>query len=213
MCYALRSVPRKGMPHVPEILAAGRATVVVRQSRFHAYAEPAPELEAALARRRALAQEHPGADHVVMAARIAPGVARALDDGEPSGTAGRPLFTLLERAGLVRSALYVVRYFGGTKLGRGGLVRAYQAAAQEALAKAAVGEPAALVRRTLAYPPHLDGAVRAVLARTGAVSLAVAYGAVVEQTVALAAAAVPKLEAALAGRPVRLGEASGGEER
>jgi len=63
---------------------------------------------------------------------------RFSDDGEPSGTAGRPILQAIETKDLTNIALVVSRYFGGTKLGTGGLIRAYNSAALEALNKAKI---------------------------------------------------------------------------
>ncbi len=77
------------------------------------------------------------------------------DDGEPSGTAGRAVLGAIERRGLSDLIVVVVRYFGGTKLGVGGLARAYAAAAEAALGR---GAGATRYARTLALrgrqPPH-----------------------------------------------------------
>ncbi|MDA3957430.1 YigZ family protein [Oceanispirochaeta sp.] len=82
-----------------------------------------------------LRQEHPGSSHVVWSYVL--GDAGTLyglsDDGEPHGTAGRPVLEVLKGSGLTFITLFVIRYFGGTKLGTGGLVSAYTRAAQEVL--------------------------------------------------------------------------------
>ncbi|HIW20640.1 MAG TPA: YigZ family protein [Candidatus Dorea intestinavium] len=62
-----------------------------------------------------------------------PGIKRFSDDGEPQGTAGKPILDVLEGAGIVNALLIVTRYFGGTLLGTGGLIRAYTGAAKEGL--------------------------------------------------------------------------------
>ncbi len=74
------------------------------------------------------------ATHHVFAARLASGESRSDDDGEPAGTAGRPILSALESADLVNVVLVVTRYFRGTKLGTGELARAYGDAARAALA-------------------------------------------------------------------------------
>ena len=82
----------------------------------------------------AIADEFADASHHCWAWRIAtPSIDRASDDGEPSGSAGRPILARLAGRNLVDTAAIVTRYFGGTKLGVGGLVRAYGGAVGEAL--------------------------------------------------------------------------------
>jgi len=74
------------------------------------------------------------ATHNCYAYRISPDEFRYSDDGEPNGTAGTPIYQVLENKDLVQTIIIVTRYFGGTKLGTGGLSRAYSACAQEVLA-------------------------------------------------------------------------------
>lgn len=76
---------------------------------------------------------YPDASHHVYAYVLSSGQTRFSDDGEPSGTAGRPVLSVIQGAGLINVLVVVTRYFGGTLLGTGGLVRAYTRAAQEAL--------------------------------------------------------------------------------
>lgn len=87
-----------------------------------------------------LAEEHRKASHICTATRQVADddsiFERARDDGEPGGTAGRPILAVLAGANVVEAGIAVVRYFGGTKLGTGGLARAYGGAAAEALAVA-----------------------------------------------------------------------------
>ena len=83
-----------------------------------------------------LTREHHAASHVAFAWKLGTGGAaatRSSDAGEPSGTAGRPIAAAIEAAGLTDLCVAVVRYFGGTKLGKGGLARAYRGAAERAL--------------------------------------------------------------------------------
>ena len=77
---------------------------------------------------------HRGANHYVYAYSIkAENITRASDDGEPHGTAGMPVLNVFEKAGVIDYVCVVTRYFGGTLLGAGGLVRAYTKAAKGAL--------------------------------------------------------------------------------
>ena len=110
----------------------GEGTWEDRGSRFLAFAFPVagePEFEERLL---ALRQRHPKARHHCWAWRLRDRH-RFSDDGEPGGTAGRPILQALEAAELVDAACVVVRWFGGVKLGTGGLVRAYGGAAARAV--------------------------------------------------------------------------------
>lgn len=82
-----------------------------------------------------LKKEHKKATHICYAYIISSDMvlAKAVDDGEPSGTAGRPIYNVIEKKNLKNILVVVVRYFGGIKLGAGGLVRAYTKCASEAV--------------------------------------------------------------------------------
>lgn len=85
-----------------------------------------------------LQKAHPNANHHCWAWRLPNGRERSNDDGEPSGSAGEPILQRMRRAELIDSMIVVTRYFGGTKLGVGGLVRAYGGAAGEMISTAAL---------------------------------------------------------------------------
>jgi uncharacterized YigZ family protein len=92
----------------------------------------------------------PDARHYVYAWRLRDGGReKCSDDGEPRGTGGRPLLSLLQRAQIQDALLVVTRYFGGVLLGTGGLTRAYAGTAQLALAQAEIIVPRAYVSYTL----------------------------------------------------------------
>lgn len=97
---------------------------VIKKSRFIGCVEPMADRAAALQRVAQLRAEHPGATHVCWAL-MAGGHSAANDDGEPGGTAGRPMLEVLRHQDLEGVLATVVRYYGGTPLGAGGLVRAY----------------------------------------------------------------------------------------
>ena len=109
----------------------------IKKSRFLAYAAPAGSEEEA--RRVIAAGSSPDAGHNCWAFRIGD-IYRFSDDGEPGGTAGRPILQAIEGQGLDRVAVVVSRWFGGILLGAGGLVRAYGGTAASCL-KAAEREP------------------------------------------------------------------------
>ncbi len=106
-----------------------------RGSKFIAYAYPLKGEAAARELVGALKALHPKARHHCWAYRLTPdrSVFRINDDGEPSGTAGRPILNALLSADVTNVLLVVVRYFGGTLLGVPGLIHAYKAAARDAL--------------------------------------------------------------------------------
>ncbi|MCR5691171.1 MAG: YigZ family protein [Eubacterium sp.] len=117
------------------IYQEGQGEVVEKKSRFIAYIFPAKTEEEALARIQEIRKKHYDARHNCFAYVIGDKneTERCSDDGEPSGTAGRPMLEVLTGQGIHNAVAVVTRYFGGTLLGTGGLVRAYTAAMQEGL--------------------------------------------------------------------------------
>ena len=144
----------------------GFGEVRERASRFLAFAARAPtpaEAEAFVDRRK---RERHDATHVAFAWRIgsAPSESRrASDAGEPAGTAGKPILGAIESARLSDAVVAVVRYYGGTNLGTGGLVRAYRTAAERALAAAGVEVVYDTVRLEARCGYDRAGAVRRLL--------------------------------------------------
>lgn len=106
--------------------------LIIKKSRFIACVQPMADRASAQAVVQRLWQEHPSATHICWAL-LAGGQSAAVDDGEPSGTAGRPMLEVLRHQDLEGVLATVVRYFGGVKLGAGGLVRAYTDAVAQAL--------------------------------------------------------------------------------
>ena len=108
----------------------------VKKSRFISMVFPVENDMEVRSKLKELRAEHPSSRHVVWSYVL--GDAGTLyglsDDGEPHGTAGRPVLEVLKGTGMTYVALFVIRYFGGTKLGTGGLVSAYTQAAQDVLA-------------------------------------------------------------------------------
>jgi uncharacterized YigZ family protein len=141
------------------ITAAAHSELIIKKSRFICCVQPVTDRAAAQAVVAALWEQHPGAAHVCWAL-LAGGQSAAVDDGEPSGTAGRPMLDVLRHQDLEGVLATVVRYFGGVKLGAGGLVRAYTDSVAQALLKT---EKAAIVRlRTLRckVPYAMEGMLR-----------------------------------------------------
>lgn len=125
-------------------------------SKFLAYAFPCQTIETFNKRLEALQAEHPKARHHCYAYRFGElgEDYRANDDGEPSGTAGLPIYNQLQSFEVSDCGLIVVRYFGGTLLGASGLIRAYKTAAQSALSVATFCPitPKTTLTVTLSYP-------------------------------------------------------------
>ena len=134
----------------------GFSEIAIKRSRFLGLAAPAPSEAAAQALLAAIRGRHPDARHHAFAYRLgrAGDEGRFSDDGEPGGTAGRPLMEVLLRAELVDTAIVVTRYWGGILLGTGGLTRAYTQAGAEAVraAPATAMRPHTLLRARVAYP-------------------------------------------------------------
>jgi len=117
----------------------GRGEVRERASRFLAFAYPVSGTRKAADILAGLKRQYHDATHIAYAWRLGVGptaAARSSDAGEPSGTAGKPIAAALDSAGVQDVLVAVVRYFGGTRLGTGGLARAYRAAADRAIAAA-----------------------------------------------------------------------------
>lgn len=133
--------------------SALQAELDIRKSRFIAYAIPVADRDAAMEELRRLREEHPTATHVCWAL-LAGGQSGMSDDGEPSGTAGRPILEVLRHHDLDGVLAAVVRYYGGVKLGAGGLVRAYTDAIATALQDAPRVERIALafLQVEIGYP-------------------------------------------------------------
>lgn len=121
------------MPY--SLRAPVHSELIIKKSRFIGCVESVPDRAAALARVTALRAEHPAATHVCWAL-MAGGHSAANDDGEPGGTAGRPMLEVLRHQELEGVLATVVRYYGGTPLGAGGLVRAYTDSVAQALLQA-----------------------------------------------------------------------------
>jgi uncharacterized YigZ family protein len=148
--------------------------IIVKKSRFIGCVQAVPGRAAAQEVVAQLRREHPGATHVCWAF-LAGGQSAANDDGEPGGTAGRPMLEVLRRQDLEGVLATVVRYFGGVKLGAGGLVRAYTDAVAQALLTATKVPMHSLVILRCAVPYALEGLVRRELQLAGAVLGAVTH--------------------------------------
>ena len=170
--------------------------LLIRKSRFLGCVQPVAGRAEALAVVQRLRVEHPGAAHVCWAL-LAGGQSAANDDGEPGGTAGRPMLEVLRHQQLEGVLATVVRYFGGVKLGAGGLVRAYT----DAVAQALLGAEKITLQRTLSLacrvPYALEGLVRREVQDAGAVLGEVRHDEAVEMAFSVGEDAAKALRARL----------------
>jgi uncharacterized YigZ family protein len=137
------------------VAGPGEAVLVEKKSKFIAQVRPVSSAEEAEAFVEEVRKAHWSATHNVPAYIIGinQNIQKFSDDGEPSGTAGLPILEIMKAYSVVDAAIVVTRYFGGTLLGRGGLIRAYGGAAKEALRNAGIVRmlPATRVRVTVDY--------------------------------------------------------------
>ena len=110
-------------------------TIVIEKSRFITYLEYCENEEQYKEYLKTIKKKHYDATHVC-SAFLGKDARRSSDDGEPSGTAGVPMLSCLDKHGMENTAAFVVRYFGGIKLGAGGLIRAYSSSVSEAIKQA-----------------------------------------------------------------------------
>jgi uncharacterized YigZ family protein len=161
---------------MPYTLAqAVHSELVIKKSRFIGCVQPVQDRAQALVIVQSLRAQHPGANHVCWAL-MAGGQSAAVDDGEPSGTAGRPMLDVLRHQQIEGALATVVRYFGGVKLGAGGLVRAYTDAIAQAMLQAEKIERQAMARLHCRLPYALEGGMRREVAAANAQLLHVSHG-------------------------------------
>jgi uncharacterized YigZ family protein len=145
-----------------------RTETEVARSRFIATVDYVPTVEAAHSILASIRAEMPDADHHVYACRIGYGgsvIERMSDDGEPGGTSGPPILAILRGTDIGDTIVVVTRYFGGTKLGTGGLVRAYSEAAHTALNSLPTVEKVEWRLISLEVPYNLYQPVRTLIRR------------------------------------------------
>lgn len=145
--------------------------IVVKKSRFISVLTSAGSQEEARALLKSGWNTYPDATHIVYAFRVGKSgdLFGMSDDGEPHGTAGRPVFEVLKGSGITNVVLMVIRYFGGTKLGTGGLVKAYTRAAQEVISLSRTEELTEKTGFRLTVPYQLHDQVKLILQEYSAV--------------------------------------------
>ncbi|MGD9774527.1 IMPACT family protein [Diaphorobacter sp.] len=158
--------------------------LIIKKSRFIGCVQPMQDRASAQAAVDALWQQHPGAAHICWAL-LAGGQSAAVDDGEPSGTAGRPMLDVLRHQDLEGVLATVVRYFGGVKLGAGGLVRAYTDTVAQALLQADKVPLQRMCTLHCQVPYALEGLVRREVELAGATLIGVHHGTLVQLQIRL----------------------------
>jgi uncharacterized YigZ family protein len=160
------------------VAAPVQAETRVKGSRFLAFLAPVETPEAALRELDSIRKARHDATHHCFAYRIGPAGSqeRYSDAGEPSGSAGRPILLALQHASVSDAVLIVTRYFGGTRLGVGGLRRAYAEAAAAALQRAGRVQRILTEAVQVAVPDELIGDVISAAARAGGKIVRTEYG-------------------------------------
>ncbi len=185
----------------PILLESGRCETVVERSRFIATLQPVCSCEEAAEFIATTKSEFSDANHNCWAYLVGPpGSSDRVglsDDGEPHGVAGKPLLTTLQHSGIGDIAIVVSRYFGGIKLGKGGMVKAYTLAAQNVLAQASIGEKIDWQQFSFSCDYTLLQQIELLLPHFEAELLERAFGALVELSVRCPSEQQEALETAL----------------
>lgn len=149
------------------VFQGGRAEVIEKKSRFIAHVQGVESVEEAQDYIEAVKKKYWDARHNCSAFSV--GVqnplTRCSDDGEPGGTAGKPILEVIQGSGIRNVVIVVTRYFGGTLLGTGGLVRAYTEAAQAGLENSTIVEKIPAIRVTLSTEYTDLGKIQYILAQ------------------------------------------------
>lgn len=159
----------------------------MKNSRFIAFGYKAGSRDSVDKHLQAIRGRFGDANHHCFAYRLGPGGNdfRYDDDGEPAGTAGPPILRQIDSFRLIDTLVVVVRYFGGTKLGAGGLIRAYGGAAKEVLSNAKIVETLRRVRLKLTFGYDATAAVAALMNRYDAIEVNSKYSDHTELEVAI----------------------------
>jgi len=162
----------------------GTSEIIEKKSRFIASVKPVATEEEALEFVSQIKAKYRDARHNVYAYVVAENnISRFTDDGEPSGTAGAPVLDVILKEGLTDVAIVVTRYFGGTLLGTGGLVRAYGKSAKDGVINAKICEKIYCYEVQIKAPYDLLGKIQYIVASGDYIQGETEYGADVETTV------------------------------
>lgn len=188
------------------------AGLIIKKSRFIARVAPANTRDAALAVLAQARADYPDARHHCFAYVLGkPGAATSAamsDDGEPSGTAGKPILNVIEHKGIGDLVVVVIRYFGGVKLGAGGLVRAYAGATERVLSELELVQHEATVQVTATLDFPQEQPLRHWADQHGAELTAVDYSHQVRLSLQVPEKALEDLQAFAGANGVVLGQVS-----
>ncbi len=179
------------------IKGLAQSEIKVKGSRFIATAKPVGTEGEAKSFLQRVSDEFRDATHNSYAYRLKEGVFRFSDAGEPSGTAGKPILSAIDSQGLTDLALIVTRYFGGTKLGVGGLIRAYHQATLSCLQRAKVITAYITETLTLEFPYDQTNTAKRLLSQFGAESIEEEYSDRVRMTVTVRRSFLDKFQRAI----------------
>ena len=158
------------------VLKDGISEFIEKKSRFISYVYPMTEEDEIQKKLEELRKKHYDSTHVVFAYKITKNnIQRFSDDGEPQGTAGVPVLDVILKSELTDVLVVVVRYFGGTLLGAGGLVRAYSKSASLGIEEAKIITMCECVNFEIECPYNALGKVQYVLNEIGAIKSDILY--------------------------------------
>jgi uncharacterized YigZ family protein len=184
-------------------IPAGESEVELqfRNSRFIGRAGHTPTVESARQFIQKIKGEHPGCSHAVYAFAVGYGatVTHGMSDaGEPSGTAGRPTLAVVKGSNIGDLTVVIVRYFGGTKLGTGGLVKAYTETAQATLGSLSLTEKVERITVLVALPYSIFEQVKRLVETYDVTVLEENFASDITMTLAFITDDLPPFEAELA---------------
>lgn len=142
-----------------------KTSLTILSSEFICYLSSCTSIDEAQFLQKKLREEHPKANHHCLAYRVRPESVQefASDDGEPSGTAGLPMLNVFKRKDLVNICAVVVRYFGGTKLGKKGLIDAYREAVELGLSSCEMHQLEKRMRFTVQFPYDVSSEIQRII--------------------------------------------------
>jgi len=160
--------------------------IEVKKSRFIATAIPLSSMDTLYHLQAEMRRLHPKASHhclaYILGSPQSPKAAGSSDDGEPSGTAGKPMLNILMHKNLGDIGVVVTRYFGGTKLGVGGLIRAYGTSVSELSEHLPTFECTPKIDCQIRYPYELEAEIQQIVSATATEELSASYTERVEKT-------------------------------